>query len=133
MRYMGIDFGSKKVGIAISDEMATMGFPHKILPNNSTLLDDICIIIDKHAVGAVVMGESKNFHGEENKIAYSARMFTDKLKKRINIPVFFESEIFTTQEALRLPTGERTTEHYPVDAAAAALILTSYLSHYDHN
>ncbi len=130
---MGIDFGSRKVGIAISDEMATMGFPHKILPNNSILLDEVCTIIDKYTVGAVVMGESKNFHGEENKIAHSARIFTDKLKKRIGIPIFFESEIYTTQEALRLPTGERMTEHYPIDAAAAALILTSYLSHYDHN
>ena len=131
MRYLGIDYGMRKTGIALSDEDGTMGFPKEIVTTNAKLLGYLLALIEKEKVEAIVVGESRNLSGVENPIAPHARALSQELTARSKIPVFFEPETFTTQEARRLPTGERTLTHEQVDAAAAALILTSYLSHHD--
>ena len=137
MRYLGIDFGTKKVGLALSDEAGTMGFPHKIVPASPRLAGEICALIAAENVGAVVIGESKNLAGGENPIAPAARALGGEVTLRGGVPVFYESEAFTTAQARRAPSGkERKTRApkrgAPVDAAAAALILTSYLSRHSN-
>lgn len=127
MRYMGIDYGHKKTGIALSDEAGAMGFPHATRPTDPRLLDDIALLIQEKDVGAAVIGESKDFSGGDNAIAADARTFAEDLKARTGIEVFFEPEMFTTQAARRMPDGTRMDGSPDVDASAAALILTSFL------
>ncbi|HEX5774736.1 MAG TPA: Holliday junction resolvase RuvX [Candidatus Paceibacterota bacterium] len=128
MRYMGIDYGTKRVGVALSDEAGTMGFPVKILGNDARLIDELLDIIEHDEVGVIVIGESRNYQGKDNAIAAPARGLGEVLGKSAGIPVVYEPEMLTTQEARRLPDGTRDS-HAVVDASAAALILTSYLSH----
>lgn len=128
MRYLGIDFGTKKIGLALSDEAGTMGFPHGIVPNDGRLIDEILALIARKEVGAVVMGESRDYAGNENLVAKEAKEFAQLLERRADIPVYFEPEMLTTQEARRDFEGVRTSGIVPVDASAAAIILTSYLS-----
>ncbi|MBU2103430.1 Holliday junction resolvase RuvX [Patescibacteria group bacterium] len=128
MKYLGIDFGTKKVGLALSDDAGQMGFPHGILPNNGFLIDEILALIERKGVEAVVMGESRNFQGEENPVAKDAKAFVRLLEQRMDIPVYFEPEMLTTQEARRDFEGVRIKGDPVVDSSAAALILTSYLS-----
>lgn len=125
MRYLGIDYGSGKVGLALSDEAGTMGFPRETYSNDAKLLERVHTVITTEKVGTVVIGESRDFAGNDNPIANEARAFGAKLEA-LGVPVVYEPEMLTTQEARRLPEGERT--HGAVDASAAALILTSYLS-----
>ncbi len=136
MRYLGIDYGSQKVGLALSDETGVMGFPHSIVPNTPRLGDDVCKLIAKENVGAVVIGESRTLAGGENAIAKDARTFGEQVAERAGVPIFYESEIFTTAEARRQhePSGKTRApkKHINVDASAAALILTSYLSRTHH-
>ena len=136
MRYLGIDYGSKKVGLALSDEQGTMGFPHAVVLNTPRLIDKLCALIVKENVGTVVIGESRNFAGGENAVAKDARALGALITERAGVPVFYESEIFTSAEARRqhnLVGKTRTPKaHVDVDASAAALILTSYLSHISH-
>lgn len=132
MRYLGIDFGTKKLGLALSDEAGTMGFPHSVISNTPQLLADIRALIEKENVGAVVMGESIGLSGEENPVAKDAHAFAQSLTEETGLPVHFEPEMFTTQEARRLPEGEREIMGN-VDAQAASLILTSYLGHHERN
>ncbi len=136
MRYLGVDYGSKKIGLALSDEMGAMGFPHSIIANTPRLVDEICTLIAKENIGAVVVGESRTLSGGENPIAESARTFGAQITERAGVPVFFESEVFTSAEARRAPAKEPKSramkKHPAVDASAAALILTSYLSRADH-
>ncbi|HEY0010990.1 MAG TPA: Holliday junction resolvase RuvX [Candidatus Paceibacterota bacterium] len=127
MRHIGIDYGHKKVGIALSDEAGTMGFPHAILQNTSGLVDDVVRLIEEKNVGAIVIGESRDFSGKDNPIAAEARSFAEALRARTGVPVFYEPELFTTQEARRFPDGTRSPGSPDVDSSAAALILTSYL------
>ncbi len=136
MRYLGIDYGSKKVGLALSDEMGTMGFPHDIIVNTPRLIDELCERIVKEHIGAIVIGDSRTLLGGENPIAIEARAFGSLITERMGLPVFYESEVFTSAEARRSPAKEaksRSTKRQgPVDASAAALILTSYLSRTNH-
>lgn len=136
MRYLGVDYGSKKIGLALSDELGTMGFPHSIVSNTPKLIEDMCALIAKENVGSVVIGESRTLAGGENPIAKDAHAFGDLLTERAGVPVFFESEVFTSAEARRAPAKEEKTrspkQHVLIDASAAALILTSYLSRTQH-
>lgn len=130
MRYLGIDYGTKKVGLALSDEAGMMGFPHTTLPVTSELVAAIAALIIKERVGGVVIGESRNYQGTENPVAALARSFASELTEVTGTPVFFEPEMLTTQEARRFPDGVRMKGSPDVDAAAAALILTSFLEHH---
>ena len=136
MRYLGVDYGSSKIGLALSDEGGTMGFPHSVISNTPRLLDELCMLVAKENVGAVVFGESRTLAGGDNPIAEHARALGQQLVERAGVPVFYESEVFTSAEARRAPAKEGKSRaprvHANVDASAAALILTSYLSHTHH-
>lgn len=129
MRYLGIDYGTKKLGLAFSDEEGTMGFPFEIIPNDAKLSDALALLIEEERIAAVVIGESKDFAGNPNPIANAARALGEELSERTGVPVFYEPEMLTTQEARRDFEGMRTNTG-DVDASAAALILTSFLSHH---
>ena len=135
MRYLGIDYGSKRVGLALSDEAGAMGFPHAVLANTPRLTYELCALIAKENVGAVVIGESRTLSGGENAIAKDAKALGSLITEHTGTPVFYESEVFTSAEARRAPAKEIKTRaakpRVSVDASAAAIILTSYLSRHD--
>ncbi|MGB4076832.1 MAG: Holliday junction resolvase RuvX [Minisyncoccia bacterium] len=126
MRYLGIDYGTGKVGIALSDEAGTMGFPKGSYRNDARLFDSVVALAQAEKVTAVVIGDSRDLSGVENPVAQEAQAFGRELQRVLNVPVYYEFEAFSTQEARRAPDGARTMGAQ--DAAAAALILTSYLS-----
>jgi putative Holliday junction resolvase len=126
MRYLGIDYGSKKVGLAFSDEAGTMGFPFEIVPNDAHLSDALSLLVETERVGTVVIGESRDFSGNPNPIANPARALGDELAERTGVPVVYEPELLTTQQARRDFEGVHSHKG-DVDASAAALILTGYL------
>ena len=131
MRYLGIDYGSKRVGLALSDENGTMGFPHATFENTAMLAEEIAALIEKEKVGAVVIGESKDFAGNDNAIAKDSQLLGARLKERTGLEVFFEDERLTSAAARRqFDQTEKTRKPKStanVDASAAALILTSFL------
>ena len=132
MRYLGIDYGTKKVGLALSDENAQMGFPHSIVPNTPRLLADVLALMAKEGVTAVVIGDSRDYSGRENAVAAGAQALGALLAERSGLPVFYEWEGLTSAEARRQNDSEEKTRapkaRVDVDSSAAALILTSYLS-----
>lgn len=123
MRYIGIDYGTKRVGVALSDEGGRMAFPHSVLTNNAALLDALCALIIRERVEAVVFGNSQDFKGNDNPVMTRARACAESLATRLAMPVHFESEVLSTQEALRAEGRTALT-----DASAAAIILNSFLS-----
>ena len=141
MRYLGIDYGSKRVGVAVSDEAGEFALPLVVLPNNEKLLLGVKKIVVEKQIGAVVFGESKNFKGEDNVIMPAIREFKTALEKETGLAVHFEAELFTSAEADRMKppvsgqnrkTGVRLrrpeTKNAMLDASAAAIILQSFLS-----
>lgn len=128
---MGIDVGSRKTGVALSDESGTMAFPHAIVPVDGKLIETLITLITEKQVGTIVIGESHSLAGEENSIALSAHALGDALASACSIPVVYESEVFTTQEARRMPDGSMQEDPGQLDASAAALILARFLEKRD--
>jgi putative transcription antitermination factor YqgF len=114
-----------------------MGFPHAIVSNTPRLVDELCALIAEKNVGAIVIGESRTLAGGANPVAREAHALGDKLTERSGVPVLFESEVFTSAEALRPPEKQGKSrspkQRQVVDDKAAALILTSYLSRTSHD
>ncbi len=121
MKYLGIDFGEKRVGIALSDEDGQFAFPQVVLVNDSELLKNIMDLCMKNRVETVVMGESRNYQGEINNIMWKIEGFKKQLET-IGFKVVFEPEFMTSVQASQI-----TGENKMLDASAAALILQSYL------
>lgn len=124
MRYLGIDYGTRRVGIAISDEAGEFALPFSVLPNDKKLLTAIATICREKNIGAIVVGESKNFSGEDNPVQEKINQFKKELEKATGLPIELEPEFFTSAEAARLQGRNNK-----LDASAAALILKSFLSH----
>ena len=118
---MGIDYGSKRVGVALTDESASVAFPKAVLPNDRYLTSVLKEMIIANGVSEIVIGESKNNLGAENSIARSARALAGRLDEE-GVIIHFEPEQYSSQEA-RTHTGE-----FLVDAEAAAIILNSFLT-----
>ena len=122
MRYLGIDYGSKRIGVAISDEAGVFAFPLKVLENKGNSLKDISAICLENKIGEIIVGESLNFAQEDNDVMKEIIPFVEELKKKTGLKVSLHPEFMTSQEAERLQ-GKNDMH----DASAAALILKSYL------
>lgn len=122
MRYLGIDYGSKRIGLATSDESGTFAFPHSVIDREKNTIQNIRKIIETDRVGKIILGESKNLKGEPNPIQAEISAFKKELEREFSLPVFMESEFFTSASAERIQgKGDK------LDASAAAVILQSYL------
>lgn len=123
MRILGIDYGTKKVGLALTDEKGVMAFPHSVVPNDEKLQATIEKIIEKEKVEQVVIGHSVDKEGNPNKVQEAIDAFMLDLTLSIGVPIELEKERYTTQEAMRI---QGKTKH--TDASAAALILDSFIT-----
>lgn len=123
MRMLGIDFGSKKVGLALSDEAGRMAFPHSVIPNDSSLLSTIESLIGKEHVEKVIIGHSLDKEGKANAIQEGIDAFMLDLTLATGVPIELVRETYTTQEAMRIQGKTALT-----DASAAALILDSFIT-----
>lgn len=122
-RILGIDFGTRRVGVALSDDAGTMAFPHATLDADNNIIEKIRALCEREGVGKIVIGLPQA-PGSMSDTAMTARVraFGESLKK-IGLPIEFESEFFSTGEAK--DSGATKKEH--IDASAAAIILQSYL------
>ena len=120
---MGIDYGTKRVGVALSDEGGSMAFPHRVIENSPKLLKELVSLIEEEHVGEIVIGHSLNEKNEANHIQAAIERLVLDLTLAVGVPVHLEPEQYSTQEALRIQRRNEKT-----DASAAAIILNSHLT-----
>jgi len=139
MRFLGIDYGTKRIGIAVSDENNTIAFPKEIILNDINTFEKIGNIIKKENIGEIVIGESVDFSGKLNVLSGRIEVFILGLSERFKFPVNKQKEFLTSVEARKI--GKKKGDYNPsqahskvkqiksgrVDARAAALILQRYL------
>jgi putative holliday junction resolvase len=123
MRYMGIDYGSKRVGVAFSNEDGTMAFPHSVLRNDASLIKSLVALAEREHAEAIVIGASRNLEGEANPIQERIDECILDLTLELGVPIHSEPEVYSTQEAIREQGRNDMT-----DASAASIILNSYLT-----
>ncbi len=118
---MGIDYGSKRVGIAVSDEAGQFAMPLIVLKNSKNLLEEVAGIIKENKIEEIIIGESKDYKGKANAILPESLNFKKDLEGK-GFTVHLEPEFMTSTNAERFQG-----KHDMLDASAAALILQSYL------
>ena len=134
MRYLGIDYGAKNVGLAISDQGGRMAFPFSVLHNDMSLLAKVYDICDKEKITAIVIGESIDMSGEKNKIMGSIEELKKNLETELDLPIYFEKEFMTSVysgeqkfknilQARKVKKGKEMKD----DSKAATLILQRFL------
>ncbi len=124
MRYLGIDYGTKKIGLALSDEEGHFAFPHAVIKNDRKALQTIAEICASEQVEEVIIGRSLSYERTENAIMKNVYAFAEHFTAETGLPVQYEDEVLTTREASRVISKDAGT-----DARAAALILESFLNH----
>lgn len=132
MKYLGIDYGAKRIGIAITDDAGGLAFPKEILHSDKNALERIGEIVKGEKIDAFVVGESLDNAGQANEIEKEVVFFVRNLENKFKLPIHREKEFFTSVEARRgLGKPQKTRKPKDsgkkVDAEAAALILQRYL------
>ncbi|MBC7836413.1 Holliday junction resolvase RuvX [Acetobacteraceae bacterium] len=128
MKYLGIDYGTKRIGVAVSDDTGSLAFPLATVVSDRDALSRVCTLAKENRVEAIILGESKNFKNEPNPVMEDIEQFKKDIEGLSGLPVTYESEFMTSAQALRHPQGKQGEgESKDLDASAAAIILQSYL------
>ena len=130
---MGIDYGSKRMGLAVSDLLCLVATPYKIL-HRRTLKEDLAElrnIIAEKEIGGIVLGLPLQMNGEEGEIAAEVRKFAAVLSENISLPILFWDERLSSSAMENFLIKEadlsRKKRAKVLDAAAAAYILQGAL------
>lgn len=129
-RIMGIDFGESRIGVALSDPLGIIATPLTIITRTGGAkdIDALVDIIRQNEVACVVIGLPISMDGTLGKQVEKVKAFTAELCEKTDIPVKFKDERLSTVVAKNLLQETRKTSRKTrYDAAAAALILQSYL------
>jgi putative Holliday junction resolvase len=137
---LGIDYGARRVGLALSDATGTLASPWRMLqrpPSEAATLDLLIREIEHLAneddgLAAVVVGWPRRLDGSATHQTPLVETFARALEQRVNIPVILQDERLTSHEAeARLAIRERDWRRRKekLDAAAAAIVLQDYLDH----
>lgn len=130
MKYLGIDYGTKRIGVAQSDESGTIAFPLSVVDAGPGAVGAVAQLAKENRIEKIVMGESKNFNNQPNVVMGDIEQFKKSLAEATGLPVEYEPEFMTSAQALRQgqdKRGEGGKSAENLDASAAALILQGYL------
>ena len=130
-RCIGIDLGSKRVGLALSDKMSMIASPYKTLTfkDKLDLLDQLRLIIAEFKIKTIVLGLPLNMSGEDSAQTKKVREFKSVLSI-FNLPIKLEDERLSSVSAKKslimqdIKTGHNKSE---IDKRAAAIILQQFL------
>jgi len=132
MRYLGIDLGTKYVGLSISDSLGIIASSYKTLQftNNEDLALEIKALVELEKIGGVVLGLPKNMNNSIGQRALSVQEFKVVLSNVLGIEVIFQDERLSSVEANNYLIDRdvsRKKRKKIVDKAAASIILQTYL------
>ena len=135
MRILGLDYGSKTVGVAMTDALGMTVQPYKTIQRDREsklrpTLSEIAEIVEQYQIEKIVMGLPLNMDGTEGDRAAKTRDFAEKLKLRVAVPIEFTDERLTTMEAEEILDQScipRSEQKKVIDQVAAQLILEQYL------
>lgn len=139
MRFIGVDYGSKRVGLAISDATAMLARPWQVVTtdepdpgNSAAMIADFFprLLNDEDGLDGIVVGLPRRLDGSENAQTPNARAFGEALGQITGLPVIFQDERLTSVEAeaqLALREKDWKKRKLQIDAVAAAIMLQDFL------
>ena len=123
---LGIDYGSRRVGVALAHYIARLPKPFATLANDEKLIETLQDIIQREGVQRVVVGVPRSMNGDVTAQTGVCEAFAQQLSKVVAVPVETTDETLSSVEAEALLTGRKPYEKSQVDALAASLILERY-------
>jgi putative Holliday junction resolvase len=140
MKLLGVDFGTKRIGLAVSDEGGRIAFPKVVLPNDKEFFKKVSVLIKEENIFEIVVGDPTNLDGKANPVSKLTEDFIIALAEHTKLPIYKEKEFFTSYEAhgrkgKEMNNARQDTFAKPkdLDASAAALILQRYLDKRNNN
>jgi putative holliday junction resolvase len=134
MRYLGLDVGDRRIGVAFGETEVRMATPVQVIVRASPEQDARAIakLVGEYAAEQIVVGLPQNMDGTQGAQAELVRVFAEQVAPIVKLPVWFWDERLTTVEATRRihETGARGKKsRRALDAIAAAVILQDFLDH----
>lgn len=132
MRYLGMDLGSKTLGLAISDKLGIISSPYKLIRYKDVddLIKEVLLIIEKEEVDALVLGYPKNMNNTIGPAAERSLEFKELLKQSTNKEIHLVDERLSTMEAEKILISadvSRKKRKKIIDEVSASIILDTYL------
>jgi putative Holliday junction resolvase len=130
MRFLCIDLGDKRTGLAICDGDEILASPLAVLEGQKNLLDEIIKIAQQNQAEGLVFGLPLNMDDSEGQRAAQTRKFADQLKEKIDLPIFFQDErlsSFAAEKQLSQTGLTHKKKKNRIDALAAAEILNEFI------
>lgn len=133
MRYLGLDLGSRTLGVAVSDKTGMIASSLKIIRHNEEydkLLTDVKNLVDELEIDAIVLGFPKNMNGSIGPKGELSMEFKSKLEEILSIPIYLQDERLSTKSATDMlieGNVSRKKRKTVIDAVAATIILQTYL------
>jgi len=123
MKYLGIDYGDSKIGLALGDSETGLALPFKIIANEGRekLFSELIQIISAEEIDCLVIGWPLNVSSQQTEQTKKVNDFVSEAKLRLSIAVETNDERFSSQEAKKMGAGKRD------DDVAAMLMLQNYL------
>lgn len=132
-RILGVDFGTKNIGLAISDRDWNIATPKVIIKRltNKSTINTINNLIKENNISAIVFGLPLNSNGDETQCCATIKRFVAEFEKVVNLPIFFSNEAYTsfiTENTMIHTLGQSfKTTKANVDKIAASHILQNVL------
>lgn len=132
-RYLGLDVGNRRIGVAVSDELGLTAQPVLTLVRKSSRRDDLrslARLCRRFGVAGIVVGNPLHLDGGESPQAAKTKAFATELSELAGLPIHFWDERLTTREAHQIlyEAGKKRQEHRSVvDQVAATMILQGFL------
>jgi len=128
VRFIGLDLGSKRIGVSICDERQSIATPFKTInkTNTNELIDELKIIIEKNNIGGIIVGNPVNMDGTMGRSAQSVNDVASNISKNIDLPVILWDERLSTVAAFNLSSlldVNVSKRAKTIDQNAAAFIL----------
>lgn len=132
MRYLGLDLGSKTLGVAIGDTTHIIATPYEtvLYKDFEDLFSKLKIIIDEFNITDIIIGNPLNMHGTESKRSIESKKLKEVIENKLNLNVYLIDERLTTIQAEKLLINNKTrrsNRKKVIDKLAATIILQTYL------
>lgn len=125
MKTLAIDYGAKKIGLAVSDKKSMIAFPFGIIDNNTELINKLADIITDQEIKKIIVGAPK--YNPKTELYYQIETFINNLEANFDLPIEIQDELLTSCAAKKIKsdaTGKIKSDH----DLAAMLILENYLT-----
>lgn len=131
-RILAIDYGSKRIGIAITDPLNIFAYPLITLTNDNKFFDNLKKILSQYKVVKILIGSPLKENGEESVTSQSVNKFIEELKKHVQIEVELVDERYSSEIARQrivesVVSKKKRRDKSLIDKNAAAVILEDYL------